>query len=141
MCLSCPQLLVGHQSDWVQVPPAYLPLWRQLGFSPPGGPKTLTYLVLAPSECAAVTAAYMKVSGCRRGGRGEVQLCVCVCVCCAHVLHVYLVCDSSVHEGGQGGGRVGWERYADLWGRGLGNGGQAPIWSQTHDCYGRTCPL
>jgi hypothetical protein len=38
-------------------------MWRQLGFSPPGGPKTLTYVVLAPADCTAVAAAYMKVGG------------------------------------------------------------------------------
>lgn len=37
-------------------------MWRQLGFNPPGGPKTLTYLVLTPADCAAVAAAYMRVS-------------------------------------------------------------------------------
>jgi hypothetical protein len=49
------------QSEWLQVPPSYLPLWRQLGFSPASPAKTLAYAVLAPAGSAAVVAAFMRV--------------------------------------------------------------------------------
>jgi hypothetical protein len=43
------------------VPRSYLPLWRQLGFSPASAAKTLAYAVLAPAGSAAVVAAFMRV--------------------------------------------------------------------------------
>jgi hypothetical protein len=49
------------QSEWLQVPRSYLPLWRQLGFSPASAAKTLAYAVLAPAGSAAVVAAFMRV--------------------------------------------------------------------------------
>ncbi|WIA24125.1 hypothetical protein OEZ85_013721 [Tetradesmus obliquus] len=58
--LACPQLLVGYQSEWLQVPPSYLPLWRRLGFSPASASKTLAYAVLAPAGDAAAVTAFMR---------------------------------------------------------------------------------
>jgi hypothetical protein len=55
-------LLLLPQSEWLQVPPSYLPLWRHLGFSPASPAKTLAYAVLAPSGSAAVVTAFMRVS-------------------------------------------------------------------------------
>jgi hypothetical protein len=46
---------------WLRIPAALLPTWQGLGFSPPGGTKTLVYVALTPSNLTGLTAAFMKV--------------------------------------------------------------------------------
>ncbi|KAF8055283.1 PAS2 [Scenedesmus sp. PABB004] len=65
--LACPQLLVGHEGDWVQVPPPHLGHWAALGLGPASPGKTLMYTVLAPAGSAVLAAAFMRVRG--RGAR------------------------------------------------------------------------
>lgn len=58
-----PRLSVGFgaRGDWLDVPPALLPLWQPLQLRPAGGAKAVTWVAICPEDLREQAAAFLEV--------------------------------------------------------------------------------